>query len=118
MAHENHDTGQYARGRSAGLAAFIGLFLGGIAFFYAFPVRKAIFWSFISYALVIASLGVLILPVFAGCALAAAWAVQLSDGHFALGGEDNAVAAYPSGHQRVDPTPPGIYQSVHGLMPR
>lgn len=118
MGNEHHDPGRYAGSRSVGLAAFLGLFLGGIVFFYTMPLRKALLWATVSYALVIASLGVLILPVFAGCALAAAWSVRVEDGRYGMGGSENPAEPYPTGHVQIDPTPPGLYQSVHDLMRR
>lgn len=116
MSAEHHDLGKYPQGRSTGLAAMLGLFFGGVAFFYAMPLRKALFWAVVTYGIVIASFGVLLVPVFFGCALGAAYAIRVADGAYGTAGSANAPEAYEKGHVDMSPVPPGLYQTVTDVL--
>lgn len=94
--------------RSAGFAAFVGLFFGGLVFLYALPLKKGIPAMLVTYAVVILSGGVLLVPVFAGCALAGAYFVRVTDGAFDFAG--GTRRGYRDDKGLADPVAPGLYQ--------
>lgn len=94
--------------RSAGLAAFVGLFFGGIVFLYALPWKKGLPLMVATYAAVVLSGGVLLVPIFAGCALAGAYFVRVTDGSFGFSG--GLRRGYRDDKGLADPVAPGIYQ--------
>ncbi len=111
--HDHHDSRPWRpQNRSAGLAFVMGLLFGGVALVYAGGVRRGTVPALVTYGLVIASGGILWVPVFLFVAF---WSVRLAkftEGTLAFNGESEILDEFTDDMHETRQTLPASYVRV------